>query len=118
MESERKFKQTVDAEETANFISGIDLNKRNSAVPKPPSDGYIICQYCGNPLSLDSTKNEKKWQVHDACKRFAISELNRLTPGYLSEKRAMEKRIRANEANKNNTTKRRRTYLEIKTNKR
>lgn len=67
---------------------------KNYMLPKPPKPGEIIhCQICGLPmLPEDFSKDPKtrqhefKWHIHDVCEKGIWDQLDRQTPGLLTDR--------------------------------
>lgn len=98
-ENDKEVLETKNANlDTNNFIKNIDMNKKNSAVPKPPKPGEIMyCNVCGKPIMPEdfseddwNAKYEFKWHLHSKCRIYAHKRLDYLTKGLLSERRASE----------------------------
>ena len=86
--------------ENYNFMNSVDITKKNSSVPKPPKKGeYMKCQYCGKIMKPEDfskipsvRKQEFKWQIHEKCRSEMLSQLDRSTPGLISERKLAEQR--------------------------
>ena len=80
--------------DTGNYLKNVNMDQKNSAVPKPPKPGEMMyCQQCGRPMPPESfskseliRRREFKWQMHHACMMELQNRCDRYTPGLLSER--------------------------------
>lgn len=108
--------------EVTEFIGKLDTTKRGFHIPTPPPKGtYITCQWCGKnilPSELSPIKDirqkEVKWQIHEACRKQTIAQLDNDTPGLRGERWRAEKRRRAiEESEKPVVIQRKKSFLEM-----
>ena len=100
LEEEQDMVEFEAKKDSDTYIKNVDLNKRNSMIPKPPKPGELMyCQICGKVMypkdfstDVKIRKYEFKWHIHKSCEEKMFGLADRNTPGLLAE-RGQKKRI-------------------------
>lgn len=91
-----KEKQEANAAEQQikEYIKKVNTNEKNALVPPRVKPGEpIICQACGNPITIKDlnkdpkiAKKEVKWQMHNNCMEYRKYEADKFTRGLLEDR--------------------------------